>query len=304
MPCTSLGRALIAILPVVAVLAVPAWAAGAVASGPVAMEPAAAAFKLGELQLWSLRDAGYVIANDGKTFGLDAGAEAVAGTLRGAKARDDRITLSVNALLVRSGEHLVLIDTGLGAQGHGALLGSLRQAGFGPEQVTDVLLTHSHGDHIGGLVDAQGRLVFARATVHLAPAEWDWVRSKPEEARLAAALAAHVAPAHPGEVVVPGIVSLGVTGHTPGHMAYEISSGTARLLDIGDTAHSSIVSLAHPEWTMFFDNDQERGKSSREALLGRLAADHELVFAPHFPYPGVGFIVRSGTGYAWQPKVP
>ena len=89
-------------------------------------------------------------------------------------------------------------------------------------------------------------------------------------------------------------------GHTPGHVGYEIVSNGARLLDIGDSAHSSIVSLARPEWTMGFDNDPVAGKSSRRDTLAMLAKTHELVFAPHFPFPGVGRIEASGEGYAWK----
>ena len=87
-------------------------------------------------------------------------------------------------------------------------------------------------------------------------------------------------------------------------MGYEIRSGQSRLLDIGDLAHSSIVSLARPQWTVQFDNDKSLARETREKTLAELAKSRELVFTPHFPFPGVGRIVAAGDTYAWQPDVP
>ena len=105
----------------------------------------------------------------------------------------------------------------------------------------------------------------------------------------------------PGERLAPGVAAVPLPGHTPGHSGYEITSGAARLIDIGDTAHSSIISLARPQWGIAYDHDQALGSATRQAELARLAASHELVFAPHFPFPGVGRIEAAGHGYAWTP---
>jgi len=85
---------------------------------------------------------------------------------------------------------------------------------------------------------------------------------------------------------------------------YELASGRDRLLDIGDAAHSSAVSLARPEWTMAWDSDEKLGAAQRAGELGRLAASHEQMFAVHFPFPGIGYVVRKGAGFAFVPKVP
>jgi glyoxylase-like metal-dependent hydrolase (beta-lactamase superfamily II) len=100
---------------------------------------------------------------------------------------------------------------------------------------------------------------------------------------------------------VPGIASIALAGHTPGHTGYRIASGDAAVVDIGDIAHSSIISLADPAWTIEFDTDAVAGRTQREATLARLAVAHTLVFAPHFPYPGVGRIEKAGQGYRWMP---
>jgi len=268
--------------------------------GPAAVTPAAHSFNIGKLKLTALHDAQFVFPNDGKTFGVDSTPAAVGEVLRSANAPTDRITLSVNSLLVRTGRRVLLIDTGIGAK---ALIASLGEAGVSPKAVTDVLITHSHGDHIGGLLDENGHLAFPKATIRMSSAEWAWMQ-KNGPAEVVKATSAHVRTFEPGAQIAPGVTSVALGGHTPGHCGYEISSGDSHLLDIGDVAHSSIVSLEKPEWTVQFDNDSALAKTTRRAILTRLAKDQELVYAPHFPYPGVGHIVADGSGFAWKPAMP
>jgi glyoxylase-like metal-dependent hydrolase (beta-lactamase superfamily II) len=137
----------------------------------------------------------------------------------------------------------------------------------------------------------------------MASAEWEWLKQQ-GPAPLVTAITGHVEPFTPGATVAPGIRSRALAGHTPGHVGYEISSGDAHLLDIGDLAHSSIVSLAKPQWTMGFDNDPVVAKATRRQTLAALAASHELIYAPHFPFPGVGHIVANGDGFQLQPGTP
>jgi glyoxylase-like metal-dependent hydrolase (beta-lactamase superfamily II) len=268
----------------------------------VPVAPAAHPFRLGNLELAVLHDSELVVPNDGKTFGIDAKPGEVAAVLRAASAPTTKITLSVNVLMVRTDGHIALLDTGIGAADHGALLASLKLTGVSPQSVTDVLITHSHGDHIGGLLDAKGQLAFPKATVHMAGAEWDWLKTQ-GPANLVAAITAHVATFAPGATVIPGIRSRALAGHTPGHVAYEIASGHAQLLDIGDLAHSWIVSLAKPQWTMGFDTDRTVARATRVKALAALASSHELIYTPHFPYPGLGHIVAAADGFKWDPAL-
>jgi glyoxylase-like metal-dependent hydrolase (beta-lactamase superfamily II) len=271
--------------------------------GPASVPPAEKSFRVGTIELTALHDAQFVFANDGKTFGVNASPAAVSDVLRAGGAPTDRITLSVNVLLVRTGRRVLLIDTGIGEKAHGALLASLAEARVSPKSVTDILITHSHGDHTGGLLDANGHLVFPKATIRMASAEWAWMQKQaPQE--VVKAISAHVRTFEPGAQVAPGVTSVALGGHTPGHVGYEIVSGDSRLLDIGDMAHSSIVSLEKPQWTVQFDNDSTLAKATRRAMLARLAKDQEPVYAPHFPFPGVGHIVADGDGFAWKAGVP
>jgi glyoxylase-like metal-dependent hydrolase (beta-lactamase superfamily II) len=265
---------------------------------------AATSFRLGKLELVALHDAGYVAANDGKTFGVDVGQAAVASRLKLHGLAEDRIVISVNALLVKSAGHIVLLDTGLGEKLHGGLMQSLKAAGVPAGSITDVLITHSHGDHVGGLISAAASLNFPGAIIRMAAAEWDFMKHQADAAELVKAISARVRTFAPGAEVVPGIRAVVLAGHTPGHVGYEISQDGKQLIDIGDMAHSSLLSLEEPGWTMGFDTDQQVAKATRRDVLTRLAQSRELVFSPHFPFPGVGRIVTAGSGFEWEPAKP
>lgn len=286
---------------VAAACALASFAPLAALAGPSPAAPAATPFHVGKLSVVSLSDAKFVLPNDGKVFGVDAGPDKVAAVLRAAHAPTDDITLSVDALLVHDGEKVVLIDTGLGPGVGGSLMSSLKLADVTPAQVTDVLITHPHFDHVGGLVTAGGQSAFPNAKIRLSKPDWEWLKGQADQAALVKAITPQVDAFEPGARMTPSIVSVPMQGHTPGHEGYRITSGSAHLLDIGDTAHSSIISLAQPGWTMGFDGDSDAAKANRRATLKALAASHEEVFAPHFPYPGIGTVRASGEGYAWQP---
>lgn len=274
----------------------------AVQSGatPAPTGPAATTVRMGPFTVTALRDMLNVVPNDGSVFGKDVGPAPVARALVDAGVESDRITLGVDALLVRHAGRIVLIDTGLGPKAGGALPASLAMAGVRPDAVDQVLITHSHGDHVGGLITATGALAFPRAVIRLSSAEWDWMQ-KNGDAALVAAIAPRVQAFEPGATVVPGIVAVAIPGHTPGHVGYRIGSGKSQLTDVGDLAHSAILSPGHPAWIIGYDTDGVEGRRTREAWLARLAQSGQRVFSPHFPFPGIGRIVRHGSAYAWQP---
>jgi glyoxylase-like metal-dependent hydrolase (beta-lactamase superfamily II) len=290
---------------VIAAVCLLAGAPGALAqtvqSGPITAPPAKASFRIGALELTALRDGGFVTPNDGGDFGSKAGPAAVAKQLSDAGLPTDRITLSINVLLVRMPGHLVLLDTGVGPPDHGALPQSLAMAGVSPSAITDVLITHGHFDHVGGLLDAAGKPAFPRATIHMSARTWAWMQGEPDTRNLSVVIAPQVSTFEPGGDVLPGVRSIALDGHTPGHTGYELTSEDQKIEDIGDMAHSSVISLAEPDWTGGMDMDPPVAAATRRRELDRVAAGDELIFAPHFPFPGVGRLEPKGNGYAWKP---
>jgi glyoxylase-like metal-dependent hydrolase (beta-lactamase superfamily II) len=271
---------------------------------------------LGRFEITALSDGTH-------TFPIDTVMEGVApAAVDAALAQNDLrrpVQGSINAFLVNTGRQLVLIDTGAGAL-YGAccgrLLANLRAAGYAPEQVDVVLLTHLHKDHVGGIL-AQGKPAFPNAVVRAAGPDADYWLSPDRRAAApaflasffdsaAAALAPYTAagrfqPFAPGAALVPGIRAVAEPGHTPGHSGYLVEDGGQALLVWGDAVHVAAVQLEHVEATVKYDTSALDARATRAGLLGRAAREHLLVGAAHVAFPGLGHVRRDGAGYAWLP---
>lgn len=252
-------------------------------------------FRIGALEAASLFDGGMTAPNDGKTIWRDPDAATIGRVLAAAGLPADQVRLDINVLMVRVGDRVLLVDSGYGQANPnaGKLVESLRAAGLTPESVTDIAISHGHGDHVGGLT------AFPNARVHMAAAEWEAVQSNPRNAALVAVVGTRVNAFQPGATLLPGVTSVPVRGHTPGHMAYQIESRGQRLLAIGDSAHHYVVSVREPEFTINFDGDAPTAEASRRALFGRASSERLRLFAPHFPAPGLGTVVKEGDGFRW-----
>lgn len=232
------------------------------------------------------------------------------------------VSATVQGYLVNTGSKLVLIDTGAGGHWGPAALGKLVQnlkaSGYKPEQVDLVLLTHLHGDHVGGIYK-DGKRVFPNATVMMNKTDADFWLSKeimakaPEDAKVFFKIAQDGAapyiaagkwkPYNSMEQIIPGITPYAIPGHTPGHTGYMISSKGQSLLVWGDVAHVGAVQMPHPEISIVFDSDSASAVKTREDLLVKLSTDKTMIAAAHMPFPGLGRIRKadSGTGYDWVP---
>lgn len=250
-------------------------------------------FKIGDLDAIALFDKTNQLPNDNKVFGVGETPETVAGALQSAGQPADTITLEVHPLLVRNGDRTLLFDTGLG-EGGGELMGSLRTAGVDPAAVTDVLISHGHRDHVGGLV-RNGALAFPNAAVRLSQAEWASMRANPELADLVRIITPKVQAFEPGGEVAPGVTAQDTAGHTPGHVSYLIADKQNQLLYTGDLMHHWILSVEHPDWLVGYDNDQQAGLKARLDEITALRASGAHIYAYHFPFPGLGKIqTREG----------
>jgi glyoxylase-like metal-dependent hydrolase (beta-lactamase superfamily II) len=273
----------------------------AVAAAPPSREDGVHRFRIGRLEAAVVND-GY-LGGPVSAIWKDPSPAEIGGVLAAAGLPTDAVELDLDVLMVRTGSRVFLFDSGNGTSSPtaGRLIPNLAKLGVSPAQVTDIVISHSHGDHVGGLVDASGASAFSNAAIHMGAAEWAAVQTRPGGPGKLAAVAAQVRPFQPGAVLAPGITAVEVRGHTPGHSAVEIASDGQRLLAVGDSAHHSVVSLQLPEATISFDGDAPTAETSRRALLQRATDERLRLFAPHFPYPGLGTVRREGEGFVWQP---
>ena len=149
---------------------------------------------------------------------------------------------------------------------------------------------------------ADGKPAFPKAVIWVSAREWTSLKGHPRDAPIDRVISPQVRTFEPGAALIPGVEAIALYGHTVGHVAYRITAEGRTIEDIGDLAHSSVVSLAHPEWSAGIDEDQKAGAAMRQAELARLDGAHTLIFAPHFPFPGVGHLAKEGVGYRWVPE--
>lgn len=231
-----------------------------------------------------------------------------------------KVQTAVNAYLINTGSKLILVDAGaakLFGPELGNIVNNLKAAGYAPEQVDTVLVTHLHGDHVNGLVTPEGQRVFANAEVWSAKADNDfWLSEEiaakaPKDfqpffkmSRDAAApyLAAGKWKSFDSDrELIPGISSVDTHGHTPGHASYLLQSGDQRLMILGDLVHNHAVQFAHPEVAIEFDTDAKQAVVTRKHIFALAAKERLLVAGMHLPFPGIGHIRKEAKAYGWVP---
>lgn len=234
--------------------------------------------------------------------------------------RTNPVEASINAYLVELDGRMMLVDTGsgdfFGPGLGGRLVARLESIGVDPKQITDVLLTHVHTDHSGGLV-TQGRVVFPNATVHVGQADVDFFLAKEHQngvdgydksyfaqatASLAPYLAAGRIKGFRGDVaVLPGVTAVPTPGHTPGHAFYRVESEGQAVTFVGDLFHVQAVQLPRPDITIAYDVDPSHARETRLQQLDRLSKSREIIAGAHVPFPGLGQVRRQGEGYQFVP---
>ncbi|MET0384296.1 MAG: MBL fold metallo-hydrolase [Burkholderiaceae bacterium] len=219
------------------------------------------------------------------------------------------VETSVNAFLVNTGAKLVLIDAGTGGLDGptaGALAANLRAAGYRPEQVDDIFITHDHADHCGGL-SHDGAAVFPNAVVHAGKGDADHYTSQAAGdgaafASMAPYVAAHrFQPIAADGEIVPGVKAWATPGHTPGHTTYVVESRGERMIVTGDLIHVAAVQFDDPTVTVSFDGDGKAAEAERAKVFAQAAKDGTLIAAAHLQFPGMGRLKSDGKGYRYVP---
>jgi glyoxylase-like metal-dependent hydrolase (beta-lactamase superfamily II) len=303
--------------------------AGALRVGPTVAQdstPAATGplpahrFQVGQIDLRVL-DAGYFIAPASLPV-INAPPLALAAALAKAKLSAEGYPLPIHPLLIETDGRRILVDTGVGSiTAFGAvdtLPAALAAEGIAPEEIDVVLFSHLHFDHASGALDAAGKPAFPNARYLVGRTEYEFWWGEPSLLELPfpdelrqffrdtvkaqlLALQGQIEQIEPGDEVAPGVRVVDAAGHTPGHLAVEITSDGAGLLHVGDAASQPVLHLEHPDWFAGSDNWPALSLMGRRMLLDRAVTEDLLVMTYHFPFPGVGRVSTEGDGWLWEP---
>ncbi|WP_103258697.1 MBL fold metallo-hydrolase [Tabrizicola aquatica] len=258
-------------------------------------------FKLGGFEVTTLLAGTRAGDKPQETFGTNASPEDFAALSAANFIPADMTQNFFTPTVVNTGAELVLFDTGLSAEG---TLAALTAAGMTPDMVDVVVITHMHGDHIGGLMGADGTTpTYANARYVTGSVEHNAATEAGDEGFLK-----NVAPLNDrftflddGGSPVSGITAMAAFGHSPGHMVYQIESNGQRLMVTADTANHYVWSLQRPDWEVRFDRDKAAAAATRKAVFGQIAADRIPFIGYHMPFPGVGYVEAMGDGFRYVP---
>ena len=212
---------------------------------------------------------------------------------------------STNVFLIKTPEHTILIDTGFG----NVIFDKMNDLGVNPEDIDIVLITHLHGDHIGGL-QRNGTALFPNAKVYVAAREHEhFTRTQVNQGAVAAlaAYGANVITFEPSELgstlreLLPGITAIANYGHTPGHTVFLVQNGGARLIIAGDFLHVALVQFLNPDISATFDVNPAAAAASRRQILAWASANRIPIAGMHIVYPGIGTVEAEGNGYRFLP---
>jgi glyoxylase-like metal-dependent hydrolase (beta-lactamase superfamily II) len=285
---------------------VPAMAMSARADGHAVVAPRATSrsFVIGSFTVTTLLDGGGPSDEPQGIFGMNVSREEFAAVSAENFIPADSFQGYFTPVLVEAGDDKILFDTGLG---QGGIQNALAEVGVTPGDITHVVLTHMHPDHIGGLVQ-DGTEVFTNAAYITGQAEYDFWTGPGAGNTLGQRIGAEVVPLAErmsfigdGDSPRSGITAVDASGHTPGHMAYMIEDGGTQILLTADMANHYVWSLAYPDWEVRFDADKEAAAATRRRILGMLAADRIPMLGYHLPFPAAGYVETRDDGFRWVP---
>jgi glyoxylase-like metal-dependent hydrolase (beta-lactamase superfamily II) len=271
-------------------------------------------YKIGSAEVSALYDGIWEKPHD-PAFIANASVDDVKSAMAKAGLPPDFVSIPFTVVVVKNGGKTIMCDSGTGGQVQptaGKLAANMRAAGIDPASIATILISHFHPDHIFGLMEKDtNKPVYPNAEIIVSDVEYKFwtdpaVIDRLPEARKG--LARRIQAVFPtwknirqvqGEPeVAPGIRFVSTPGHTPGHRAFHLSSGSSELMISNDTAYVPALVVANPGWHGQYDQDVVTAEATRRKLLDRVVADKTLICGYHFPFPGAGHIQRDGTGYA------
>lgn len=278
-----------------AALATPSFAAAHAAKMPLSRD-----FTLGDFKVTTLLAGSAKRDQPQGIFGMNVDAETFSEVSAANHIPTDSTQFFFTPTVVNTGSEVILFDTGLNA---GGITDALAGAGYAPSDINTVVLTHMHGDHIGGLSDDTGAETFSNARYIAGRTEYDhWAAAGNERFDgKVKPLAEKMTFLEDGGDVTGGIRAMAAFGHTPGHMTYMLDSGDKQMLLMADLANHYVWSLAYPDWEVRFDADKAAAAASRRKVLGMLAAEKMPMIGYHMPFPGAGYVDTREDGFRYVP---
>lgn len=277
-------------------------------------------FKIGAIEATVVSDGPFSLGDPAATL-RGASKEEVSKILSDHFIGTEKLMVEQNVLIINTGDKIVMFDTGLGnfqffGTTSGRLLNSMAAAGIRPQDVDAVCLTHAHVDHAGGLVGEDGKPVFPNATIYINEAEYDFYTDEAKLPNAPAGLKRQIERAlknlkplrerivfvKDGQEIVPGVRALATVGHSVGHMLYMIASGNQTLAVMGDLLHHSVLVMENIQKIEFKpDWDAKLATQTRIRFLDQFAANRTAVLGYHFPWPGIGHVVKTAEGFHYIP---
>jgi glyoxylase-like metal-dependent hydrolase (beta-lactamase superfamily II) len=286
-------------------------------------------YKVGDYEVTVVTDGAATFPLPDK-FVVNASKDDVAAELARQHLDPTKITVPFTPIVINTGSKLVLIDTGYGeAAGAkpgattGQVTANLKAAGIDPKDIDIVIISHFHGDHVNGLLNADKKLAFANAEVMVPSVEWkfwmdDGEMSRAPEGRMQElfksnrvifdALNRKVTQYEWNKEVIPGLTAVGTPGHTPGHTSYVLSSGNGKIFIQSDVTNVPFLFVSHPGWHAGYDQDGAMAETTRRKTYDMIVAEKLPVQGFHYPFPGLGHLEKAGDGYRlvpapWNPVI-
>jgi glyoxylase-like metal-dependent hydrolase (beta-lactamase superfamily II) len=274
-------------------------------------------YKVGSIEVTALYDGVWEKPHD-PAFIKNASVEETKAALGKAGLPTDFVSVPLTVVVLNVGGRLIMVDAGSGGQWQptaGKLAANMKAAGIDPAKIGTILISHFHPDHIFGLMEkGTNASVFPNAELVVSAAEYNWwtepgrVEKLPDPRKPLGQRINSVFPAWKtfrlveGEKeVAPGVRLVSAPGHTPGHAAFHVSSGSQQLMISNDTAYVPALLGPHPEWQGAYDQDGPLAVESRRKLIDRVIAEKMMVCGAHFPFPGAGSFAKDGSGYVFTP---